>query len=409
MSSFEKKLSNLLELATERKVITRQDADNLQAFMQSDEYQHKGWLTLSGSMGGLGALIVCFGIILIIANNWHMFSDLAKITGFLILLGSCHFTGLYLARKGYDKSSQALHFCGAGLIIAGIGLIGQIFHLHSYKGEAFLTWAGMIAPLAILLRNGPIALLSVIAFAMWGNIYMLHMLPNNSWLTIFAFNTALCITSAMAGLVLKQRNSAIAPFLQTPGMIGVICSMYLFGFSHNFSYIRFSYGNLIMPFLTLLPAIALGMYLLLTNQTNKALRYLIIALGSSIVTILLILFAFVVGVHQYGYIEYLSFGWTKHVYYLPLLISVSAWVAYFGLAFWGVIYGALNQKRQMLNSNITLIGIGIFTRFIDLVGKMLDTGLMFVICGLVLFAIGFALEKWRRKLIARTQQSGEWK
>lgn len=131
MSSFEKKLAHLVNSATEHNVIAKQNADQLVAFMKSDEYENKGWFSLSGAMGGLGALIICLGISLIIAKNWYAFSDFTKISGFIALLGGTHFTALYITKKGYGKTAEALHFLGAGLVLAGIGLMGQIFHLHS--------------------------------------------------------------------------------------------------------------------------------------------------------------------------------------------------------------------------------------------------------------------------------------
>lgn len=401
MSSFEKKLAHLLESATDHKAITKQNADQLMAFVKSDEYDNKGWFNLSGAMGGLGALIVCLGISLIIAKNWYALSDLIKISGFIALLGGTHFAGLYLASKEYNKTAQALHFLGAGLVLAGIGLIAQIFHLHSDKGEAFLTWTIMILPLAILLRNGPIALMSAIAFTVWGNIYMKYSLVNSEWMNLVVFNSSMCILAVMTGLLLKYKNSEIASYLQTPGMIILVLDSYIFGFSHNFGNIDFPKEVHILPYTILVASIIAGIYLFIRNKYNRFDQYFIVAIGINAVPVLLICIAFLFDFDSNSYFEHFSYGWTQKIYYLPFLMSVFAWVGYFALAFWGVIYGALNHHRWMLNCNIILIGVGVFTRFVDLVGNMMDTGMMFIVCGLVIFAIGFGLEKWRRRLIAQ--------
>ncbi len=402
MSSFEKKLAQLLESAADNKAITKQNADQLMAFMKSDEYENKGWFNLSGAMGGLGSLIVCLGISLIIAKNWYALNDFTKISGFIALLGGMHFVGLYASGKGYNRTAQALHFLGAGLVLAGIGLVAQIFHLHSDKGEAFLIWTIMILPLAALLRNGPIALMSAIAFTLWGNIYMRYSLVSSEWMHIIAFNSSICILTIMAGLLLKYKNSEIASYLQTPGMIILVFGSYLFGFSHNFGDIHFPKEIHILPYTVLLLAIISGVYLFIKNKQNRFDQYFILAIGANIVPVLLICTAFLFGFNSNSYFEHFSFGWTHKIYYLPLLMSISAWIGYFAFAFWGVIFGALNHHRWMLNCNIILIGIGVFTRFIDLVGNMMDTGMMFIVCGLFIFAIGFGLEKWRRKLIAHS-------
>lgn len=70
-----------------------------------------------------------------------MFSDLAKISVFITLMGGSHFLGLYAAGKNYKKTAMSLHLLGVGLFIAGIGLMAQIFNLHSLQGRALLFWA----------------------------------------------------------------------------------------------------------------------------------------------------------------------------------------------------------------------------------------------------------------------------
>ncbi len=315
-----------------------------------------------------------------------------------------HFAGLYIAHKGYDKTAQALHFCGAGLVLAGIGLMGQVFHLHSYKGEAFLSWTIMILPLAILLRNGPIALMSAVGFVIWGHIYMNNTLANGEYFNVMGFYASVSIAAVMVGLFLREKYSEMSSFLQPPGIIGLIGWSYFFGFAHNFRKYNFPDDVSILPIIVLSVASIVGIYLFKTNKSDKASKYFILAIGANILTIALLLITFAVGIDDNSYFEHFSFGWTEKKYYLPLLISLSAWIGYFAIAFWGVIYGALNHHRWMLNCNIMLVGAGVFTRFIDLVGDMMDTGVMFIVCGLFLFAIGFGLEKWRRKLIAQAEE-----
>lgn len=210
-----------------------------------------------------------------------------------------------------------------------------------------------------------------------------------------------CITAVTAGLCLKQKGSGVASFLQIPGIIGVVGLSYFLGFIHNFGNIGFSKHVPILAYVVLLAAIMASVYLFVKSKQDRFSHYFILALGVNILVSLLICNASLFDFGRDAYFEHFSFGWTEKKYYLPFSISVLAWVGHFALVFWGVIYGALNHHRWMLNGNIILIGIGVFTRFIDLVGNMMDTGMMFIVCGLALFAIGFGLEKWRRKLIAQ--------
>src|ERR1035437_3824153 len=74
--------------------------------------------------------------------------------GLALLLGA-HGAGWWLrdARKDYPKTGEALHFAGSLLFLGNIALIGQIYHLSSRPGNAFLLWWLGLAALPWLLRS----------------------------------------------------------------------------------------------------------------------------------------------------------------------------------------------------------------------------------------------------------------
>jgi len=406
MASFEKKLSSLLGSAVEHHVVDKTNADALQNFASSGEWEHKGWLSLSTAMGGLGALVLGFGIILMIASNWDSFGDIAKLIGFLTLLIGSHASGFALAHRGYEKMASKLHFLGAGLFIAGIGLIAQIFHLHSSAGTSYLVWAIAIAPLAFTLRNGSIALLSIIAFYVWGITYIDHISTwDKEWLAMMLFSSAVAFSTLMGGMVLRAKGSDMADQLTFPAAVCVIGWLYFLGFTHEWSIysLREGMGNsllLILPMAVLAIGIACWLWLFNKDAQNRQRRMLLLALSTFVVSLVALCIMAAFGAGD-GHIEQWDFGRTKKLYIWPLFVSISAWISYFAITFWGAIYGALNHKRWLLNGSVLLIGIGIFTRFLDLIGSMMDTGFAFIICGLFLLFLGFKLEKWRKNLIAK--------
>ena len=406
MASFEKKLTSLLGSAIEHNVMDKAQADALQHYASSGEWEHKGWLSLSTAMGGLGALVLGLGIILIIASNWALFNDGAKFVSFLILLIGSHAAGFLLSKRDYPRLSSALHFLGAGLFLAGIGLIAQIFHLRSSAGTSYLIWAVAIAPLAFTLRNGAIALLTIFAFYMWGVTYIGHI---SSWsqegLIIMLFSSTVAFSTLMGGMVLRTKGSDMAGYLTFPAAICVIGWLYALGFTHEWgSYaLRGGLDNtalLLLPISVLAAGAACWLWLFNEDRQNRQRRLLLLALSSFVVTLILLTIMVTSGAGD-DYIKQWKFGWTKKLYIFPLFVSISAWVSYFAITFWGAIYGALNHRKGLLNGSVLLIGIGIFTRFIELIGSMMDTGLAFVICGMFLLLIGFKLEKWRKNLIAK--------
>ena len=82
-----------------------------------------------------------------------------------------------------------------------------------------------------------------------------------------------------------------------------------------------------------------------------------------------------------------------------ILISILYWVVWF----WGsgiMIYkGEIERSRGLINVGIWCVMIGLIARFVDLVGTMLFTGSMFILFGIILIAIAFVGEKYRKRLI----------
>ena len=66
--AFEKKLRDFLDMATHDKVVPRDTADTLLHYAHELDAQKKGFLSLSSALGRLGALIIGFGLILIISH-----------------------------------------------------------------------------------------------------------------------------------------------------------------------------------------------------------------------------------------------------------------------------------------------------------------------------------------------------
>ena len=406
MASFEKKLSSLLDEATKQNIITTQHKDALNNFVSSGQWEHKGWLSLSSAMGSLGALVLGFGIILIIASNWYALGDTGKFIGFLMLLVGSHAAGFALEKRGYSKLSASVHFLGAGLFIAGVGLVAQIFNLHSSKGVSFLIWAAMIAPLAYSLRNGAIALLSIIAFYIWGISYIDYISSwGHEWLSVLLFSCSLVFTTLIGAMLLRVKGSDMADKLSAPAAICMMGWLYVLGFTHEWGSFGLGGDGIQHPILLLLPisVLALGVigwgWLFRASVNNRDQRMLLLALSTFVVTIIVMGFMLSSGFDAEDYTERNAFGRYDRLYIMPLFVSISAWISYFAIAFWGAIHGALHHKRWMLNGCVFLIGAGIFTRFMDLIGSMMDTGFAFIICGIVLLLIGYKLEKWRKKLI----------
>lgn len=400
MSSFEKKIIHFLDSSVEHKIIEKPTADDLIGFAKSGKYEQEGWFSLSKSIGGIGAFILCFGIILIIAAKWNAFTDLTKISSFIALLGGSHFAGLYLSSNNYKNTASCFHFLGAILVIAGIGLVAQIFHLSGDIKNTLLIWMAMIIPLGVLLNSRSIALLSIIIFTCWCNIQIGEY--GHSSIEIALFDTSVAITMVLSGMLIKDLNAKMSSALRVMGMVLLMLWFYIWGFTHKFGMFPVSSKEL-FPLLVIIISIALNIGLLLVNYIKQREHYFLMVMSCAVFTMFFIFIAIKTGVNSGDSYSLSNFGRSKEIYFLPLMVSILSWITYFALAIWGVFHGALNHRRSILNISIIILGIGIFTIFIDFVGKMLTTGAMFISCGVLILVMGFVLEKWRKNLIQSAQ------
>src|SRR6266571_422126 len=168
MASFAQQLEQLLRAARAQGLVDSGVAEQLTA-LAAERERERGWLSLGGVLGRLGAAVTILGVILLIAANWQQIGAGVKIVGFLLLLGGTHGAGLWIQATGrpYPHFAEALHFLGAGLFLGGLALVGQIYHLPANPPRAMLVWLVAIAPLAVLLRSPAISGLGILAAWLW--------------------------------------------------------------------------------------------------------------------------------------------------------------------------------------------------------------------------------------------------
>ena len=119
-------------------------------------------------LGILGALLIGFGFVLLVAHNWDEMSRSAQtFFAFLPLAvgqGLCAFT-LVTRRQNiaWRESSAVILFFAVASCIA---LISQIYHITGTLDGFIFTWLLLTAPLIYLMRSSVVSLL-VIAAATW--------------------------------------------------------------------------------------------------------------------------------------------------------------------------------------------------------------------------------------------------
>jgi uncharacterized membrane protein len=71
-----------------------------------------------------------------------------------------------------------------------------------------------------------------------------------------------------------------------------------------------------------------------------------------------------------------------------------------------ILYGARWARRAWVNWGVVFIGVHALTRYFDLFGTMLQTSLLFFLTGAFVLALGWVLEKFRRRMTAQAAAQG---
>jgi hypothetical protein len=414
MASFLSRLETLLGAAAGKGLVDEAARSGLMALAREQE-RERGVLRLAAVLGWLGGTILVVGVILLVAANWDGIPPAVKLTGLLALLAGAHAAALRIRwlNLPYAKTAEALHVVGAGLFLAGIGLVAQIYHLNDRPPNAILLWLVAIAPLAGLLRSGPLAALSVFACVLW-----LHMEASfeGSPLQVpdrFVLHLAMEIGLGLAlisvsGLV-RSRVPAIGAVFRGLGVLALFGGLYLLGFyrhMHEWCGYR-SHGSHLLPWLLL----TMGAVGLVVGARRFApglpwYRNRLVALLAFVLVLAWAVVLVDMGVVGRGP-AYLNsdFGWSRSYHLSDWGISGASWLAWFLLAFWCVGFGSEAGRRGWVNVGVAGVALGVITRFFDLMGGLAETGTLFVAGGLVLIGVAWGAERWRRKLVDRMGRS----
>jgi uncharacterized membrane protein len=408
MAPFLKRLDALLSTARERELISGESSSALMDLAREKERNY-GLLSLTAVLGRLGGLVAILGVILVVSANWSEISDATKIAGLLFLLAGSHAAGFWLSMPGRDmaKTAEAMHFIGAGMVLAGIGLIAQIYNLNERPPNGVLLWLIAIVPLAVLLRSPSISLMSIFALLLWA--HMEGSFPDSPLLMPrYQFTSHLVLEMNMgAALVgfsplLRTREPEMAKVFRVVGGVLLFASLYIMTFFRHFSDVK-EEGSVILQ----VGSFALGMAGLFVGRETLAPEsswyrnrlLLLLLLGLVLFLGLAALSADMGWLPRGADLEFFNFGRNQTFDYAAILISLSAWLLWFFLAIWCVGFGTRSGRKGYLNAGVLGVGVGVLTLFFDLIGSLQNTGTIFLLGGVALLVTGWSVERWRRRML----------
>ena len=378
--SFVKKINLFLDKALSNGILDQNTKEKLQNFAVN--YERKSISSFANSIISFGGFAIILGITLVISSNWDKISNFTKISTYIALLIGFHISA-YQLRTLSPKISQIIYYIIAGYILAGIGLIAQIYNLSSKNGEAYLMWFFMIIPMSILLRDNRIGVMAMMGLYFWiiinANINFYN--SEYNWQSQIIF-----ITTIFTNMILIPRISDnLKNSFEQIGFIGYLflgITTFSMGFAHDILPKEKMSSILLHPITIVI--IVLNV-IFLTNNFIKNFRERkklvdIFQLPEFIIAILNLIPLFIFVDHK-------------------LLISISYWIIWFLSCGLMIYRGEIEKNKTLINIGTWCVIIGLIARFVDLVETMLFTGSMFILFGIVLILIAYVGEKYRKNLI----------
>lgn len=82
-------------------------------------------------------------------------------------------------------------------------------------------------------------------------------------------------------------------------------------------------------------------------------------------------------------------------------LAYADWALLFAVSLALILYGARWDRTAWINWGVVFVGVNALARYVDLFGTMLQTSALFFVTGVFVLALGWALEKLRRRMTAQ--------
>ena len=320
----------------------------------------------------LGAVMLGAGVLLFVAAHWEAMSPGERFGLVLLLVAVFHVAAAWVAPK-FEAMSVALHGVGTVALGAGIFLSGQIFHLQTDWYSGFLLWGAGAALGYALLRQWPQAVLAAALLPVWlFGEWEAHMAwRDEGVLACGALMLALTYLTSVRGTHQTATQTGIS-WLGGLALLPAACLVAILAVEQR---MRGDIGTLASW------AMALGVPLLLAAFLRGKQVW---ANGVAALWVL----------GLYGLSAHGASGRGFEV-----ALPVYGWGLLGALALMG--WGVFESHKARVNLGVALFGLTVLAFYFSSLMDKLGRSLSLVGLGALFLLGGWALEQWRRRLIAR--------
>lgn len=329
-------------------------------------------------LAGLGITVLLTGVISIVAANWDDIAPATKLSIYFLSLGLLGWG--VVQRNGTPGVVRESLLVGFSLyILAGIGLIGQIYHLTSNGYEGLFLWLGCTLPATLLAQRRLLNSLwcGGLTLAVWlWSLAPIHARPEIT----FAFGSLPWLFLVVGYLLWSTRED----FANTARLWGF--GLLLVGLA-PFANIAWSGGQLWphpseMGLEKWLPMVsfcaALGAVFLMRNTLGRALSR---AIGATLLVSALLVLPPI----------YRPFEDSLTNQIVGCALFIGAWSGAAAIA-------ASMHRRRLFDFAAAVIAVRFIIVYFEVFGSLAATGLGLVTSGVVILGIAYLWYRFRRSV-----------
>jgi uncharacterized membrane protein len=376
--------------AHEMKTAARGSAQTGSASSSDSEAQTPAslkWLVVTGLT--LGAILLCCGVVLFVNAHWDQLSPGGRFLLVLSMVAVFHLAGGF-TRSQFESFSTALHAVGTVATGAAIGLVGQIFNIQEHWPAAVLLWAVAASAGWALLRDQAQQALALLLLPAWMlcelEFRMNGHIGEEVYMGRFLFLWAILYLTFFA----HSRRKTVRGILFAVSVVAAVTGIPLM--LENWR--SWSAEQSFLPFGTCLWAwVAIAALPLVISAIHGHKGLIPIAVSVAFVIAL----PWCYRTRTYSY-RYGGMGSGSYSYTLPSLLA-HALVAAFAvfLCWWGVRI----VSRALVNLGILGFAAAVLWFYSSDIMDKLDRSLGLIGLGVLFLAGGWALERMRRRILAR--------
>ena len=371
----------------------------------------KGSSRIIAVISTIGAILVGLGVIMLIASNWRIIPDAAKIALLFGVTSLTYFIGwkLKFSTPQFPRVGEALLFLASLLVGATIFLTAQIFNVKANSPWLMLLWFLAIAPLAYVLSSKLILNVSIFTFAAWllmsvGEIGGMGLF--NSFTLFLAFGICLYGLGQLHRSIAKFSSFVMA--YQGFGLFFILASYFFFSLESAYAYdLQASlfgenmFFDVMLGIFGLFSLFSVRASLFQKEPRNKSFYEFLLLLISLLGFIGIMIFPLVSGslpsTTEYGEIV------LADIVVLALFIIFT--LLLFVLSIGSMLVGYYKGAVPFVNLGLLFFTLGILHFYFNTAYRLLPRSFALIGGGICLIIAGVFLENKRRQIIRKMSES----